>query len=118
MDFGGVRRCSKEERTIATSGDKGGRYSARQPAHRLKCWPVFFEKILIGEKRHDLRRCTDRMFNIGDVLELREFDPKSEQFTGRVQSVEVTYITSAELPCALSKEALHPNFCILSIRPL
>jgi hypothetical protein len=29
--------------------------------------------------------------------------------------VRITYVTSAETPCALSEECLHPDFCILSI---
>lgn len=86
--------------------------------HTLKCWPEFFNPILSGNKKHDLRRSDDRQFRIGDVLVLREFDPKQEKYTGRSQRVLVTYITSAELPCALSRDALHKDFCILSIEPL
>lgn len=86
--------------------------------HELKCWPQFFGPISHGEKRHDLRRSFDRDFRVGDRLKLREFDPATEAYTGRVQVVEITYITSADLPCALSKGALHPDFCILSIAPL
>ena len=84
----------------------------------LKCWPEFFEAITLGEKRHDLRRSRDRHFKVGDQLRLREYDPASSSYTGREQTVVVTYITSAERSCALSNEALHPDFCILSIAPL
>jgi hypothetical protein len=83
--------------------------------HILKCWPQFFDEIRAGRKKHDLRRCDDRKFSVGDVLLLREFDPRSEGYTGRSMRVRVTYVTSADLPCALSKDALHPDFCILSI---
>lgn len=83
--------------------------------HELKCWPALFCAIARGEKRHDLRRATDRDFHVGDCLDLREFDPERGVYTGRVQRVAVTYITSAELPCALSEQALDPEFCILSI---
>ncbi len=55
---------------------------------------------------------------MGDRLLLREFDPANQRFTGREQTVLVTYVTSADLPCALSEEALNPDFCILSIAPL
>ena len=89
----------------------------RLPDHTLKCWPQFFNEIKAGRKKHDLRRNYDRHFQVGDRLLLREFDPRSEQYTGRSIAVEVTYITSTELPCALSKDALHPDFCILSIAP-
>jgi hypothetical protein len=86
--------------------------------HVLKCWTVFYTEIAEGRKRHDLRRATDRDFRVGDRLRLLEFDPARERYTGREQVVAVTYITSADLPCALSEEALNPDFCILSIAPL
>ena len=82
--------------------------------HELKCWPQFFEAILADKKRHDLRRF-DRQFEVGDHLLLREFDPVGSAYTGRQQLVEVTFITSPSLPCALSEQALGPGYCILSI---
>jgi hypothetical protein len=85
--------------------------------HRLKSWPQFFERSLLGDKTHEVRRA-DRDFRVGDILRLQEFDPQKSQFTGRECSVIVTYITSAELPCALSQDALHPDYCILSIKQL
>ena len=93
-------------------------YGGSPVIHELKCWPQFFEAIATGRKRHDLRRADDRQFHVGDRLRLREFDPHSQSYTGREQTVEVTYITSAEQPCALSKGALDPDFCILSIAPV
>jgi len=90
---------------------------AHRADHILKCWPEFFEEIRSGRKKHDLRRSDDRKFTVGDLLRLREFDPDLESFTGRSMNVRVTYVTSADLPCALSKDALHPDFCILSIAP-
>ena len=86
--------------------------------HALKCWPEFFDEIAAGRKRHDLRRSRDRDFQIGDQLLLREFEPVSQRYTSREQLVAITYITSAERRCALSEEALHPDFCILSIVPV
>lgn len=86
--------------------------------HDLKCWPDFFRAIAAGEKRHDLRRSSDRRFEIGDRLRLREFDPRSSTYTGREQMVMVTYITSPEHRCALSENALNPDYCILSIAPV
>ena len=92
---------------------------ARVPLrHDLKCWPAFFDAIAAGRKCHDLRRAHDRAFQVGDQLLLREFDPQSRAYTGRRQLVEITYITSSDQPCALSEQALTPDFCILSIRRL
>jgi hypothetical protein len=84
--------------------------------HTLKCWPEFFEAIAMGRKTHDLRRSDDRKFHVGQLLCLREFDPKIGRYSGREIVVCITYITSGDLPCALSKEALSQNYCILSIR--
>jgi hypothetical protein len=97
-------RASLSNRQISTS------------VHHLKCWPQFFDEIASGRKKHDLRRADDRNFQVGDTLILEEYNPQKKTFTGRTLMVEVTYITSADLPCALSKDALHPSFCILSIQ--
>lgn len=86
--------------------------------HQLKCWPEFFAAIIAGAKTHDLRRRDDRHFRVGDTLLLREFDPRTKSYTGRTARTLVTYITSNDSPCALSQDALHPDFCILSIRVL
>ena len=42
-----------------------------QLVHALKCWSPFFEAILIGAKRFELRK-NDRDFHCGDLLLLRE----------------------------------------------
>lgn len=74
--------------------------------------------IVSGYKTHELRRSDDRHFEVGDILRLQEFDPKTNRYTGREVKAEVTYITSGEHPCALSESALQPGFCILSIKKL
>ena len=66
-------------------------------------------------KTHDLR-VMDRDYAIGDVLVLQEYDWGAKTYTGRECRAEVTYITSAQAPCAFSPTALHPQYCILSIR--
>jgi hypothetical protein len=47
---------------------------------------------------------------------LHEFDPDANHFTGEQCEVEITSMTSFAQPCAVSGEALNPDFCILSIR--
>lgn len=86
--------------------------------HSLKSWPPFFDAILRGEKKHELRRWDDRHFEVGDVLQLNEFDPSNQRYTDRYCLVRVSYVTSSEFPCALSEEALSSTHCILSIEPL
>lgn len=84
--------------------------------HKLKCWPEFFGAVLAGAKRHELR-LNDRGFAVGDTLTLREYDPASATYSGRECDVRVSWMTSAELPCAISQNGLAPGYCILSIEP-
>ena len=98
-----------------TGADSKAGVKEHSVSHDLKCWPEFFNAIASGHKKHDLRRADDRVFNVGDLVRLREFDPATRHYTGREQTVRITYITWKDLPCALSEEALHPAFCILSI---
>ncbi|HEX8225806.1 MAG TPA: DUF3850 domain-containing protein [Allosphingosinicella sp.] len=83
--------------------------------HRLKSWPRLFAAICSGEKTHELRK-DDRGFQVGDLIDLLEYDPGREAFTGRERRVEITYITDSSRPCALSQAALADGYCILSVR--
>ncbi len=47
-----------------------------------KTWPGYFEKVLNGEKKFDLR-LADFDINEGDDLILEEYDPKTKKYTGR-----------------------------------
>lgn len=67
-------------------------------AHELKCWPEYFEQMVSGAKRFDVR-FDDRGFEVGDTLELREFVPEREArftewspYTGRILFCTVGYI--------------------------
>jgi hypothetical protein len=83
--------------------------------HTVKSWPQFFKPILEGSRTHELRK-NDRGYEIGDRLELREFMPETQTYSGRRCIVEVTSITSIQEPCAVSENALHRDFCILSVK--
>lgn len=83
--------------------------------HVLKSWPQYFEALLKGTRTHELRR-NDRNFEINDVLELHEFDPATQDYTGRTYRYLVTSLTQKNAVCAVSDQALHPDFCILSVR--
>lgn len=83
--------------------------------HDLKSWPQFFRAIADGTKTHELR-INDREFEVGDVLLLREYDPKKRRYTGRQLKAHITYITSQTNSCAASPVALRSEYCILSIR--
>lgn len=64
--------------------------------HELKCWPKYFKAVESGEKPFELR-LNDRGFEVGDTLELHEWDPaEGTGYTGKVISREVTYILSLD----------------------
>lgn len=83
--------------------------------HELKSWPAFFGPLSTGARTHELRR-NDRDFRVGDQLLLKEYRPDEGEFSGAKLLLDVTSITSAQVPCAVSAEGLHQDFCILSVR--
>ena len=54
-----------------------------------KVWPKYFEKLLNGVKTYELR-LADFECNPGDILVLKEWDPNTKDYTGRVLEKEVT----------------------------
>ncbi|MBX0291433.1 DUF3850 domain-containing protein [Hymenobacter sp. HSC-4F20] len=59
--------------------------------HELKVWPACFAAVLTGSKTFDVR-FNDRNFQIGDALLLREYEPESEQYSGRTTARWVSYL--------------------------
>lgn len=60
--------------------------------HELKAWPRYFQAVLDGIKRSEVRR-DDRGFMVGDILLLREYDPTSGRYSGRTVERRITYIS-------------------------
>ena len=85
--------------------------------HTLKTWPSYFEAVKSGLKRFELRK-NDRDFAVGDVLQLREFDPGKEvtladwKHTGREFSCVVTYIIHG------GQWGIEQGHCVMGIDPL
>lgn len=79
----------------------------REPVtHNLKIWPEYYAAVCKGEKRAELR-WNDRDYHAGDTLDLCEWDPNEEAFTGEFISVNVTHV--AELGQWM------PGYVLLSI---
>ncbi len=79
----------------------------REPVtHNLKIWPEYFSAVRDGLKRAELR-WNDREYQAGDILDLCEWDPNEEAFTGDFISVTVTHV--AELGQWM------PGYVLLSI---
>ena len=56
-----------------------------------KVWPKYFQEILDGDKTFELR-LADWECNKGDILILKEWDPETKEYTGRIIEKEVGYI--------------------------
>ena len=51
--------------------------------HQLKIWPEYYTAMMFGSKSLEVRK-NDREYKISDYLFLREWDPKTKNYTGRV----------------------------------
>lgn len=76
--------------------------------HSLKTWPEQFSAVLHGRKRYEIRT-NDRNFQEGDELMLREWDPKTQRYSGRHILTTVTYITRG------GEWNIPENLCIMSL---
>lgn len=76
--------------------------------HRLKTWPEPYQAVCAGVKLYEYR-LDDRRFNVGDVLELAEWDPLTESFTGMQTDRRVTYITRGPA------FGIPRGFCVMSL---
>ncbi|EOD8838354.1 DUF3850 domain-containing protein [Enterobacter hormaechei] len=81
----------------------------REPVtHNLKIWPEYFAAVRDGLKRAELR-WNDREYQAGDIIDLCEWDPNEEAFTGDFISVTVTHV--ADLGQWM------PGYVLLSVDP-
>ena len=78
--------------------------------HKLKIYPSAFKKIVAGTKTCEFRK-NDRDFDLGDELELQEFDPSPcVGFTGMKITAGITDITYG------GRFDVPVGFCMMSIR--
>jgi len=78
--------------------------------HELKIWPQYFRDVWAGRKTFEVRR-KDRDYRYGDMLVLREFDPKANSYTGNQIVAEITYILDHQ-------DFVLPGHVILGIKVL
>lgn len=85
--------------------------------HTLKCWPGPFQAVWDQLKTYEVRK-NDRSFQVGDRLDLREWQPEDplklsiENYSGRRILVEVTYMTPG------GTWGLPADVCVLGIKIL
>ena len=83
--------------------------------HELKSWPEFFEPILNGAKSFELR-VNDRDFQVFDLLWLKEWDPKTKNYSGRQCFRSITYVAEGLGPgCIEPLKGLLRGYVILSL---
>lgn len=78
--------------------------------HDLKTWPLPFAAVVAGAKLYEVRK-NDRDYGVGDVLNLREWEPTSAVYTGRSLAVVVRYMTHG------GEWGLAGDLCIMGIVP-
>lgn len=76
--------------------------------HELKTLPQYFNDVESYVKKFEIRK-NDRDFKLGDFLELKEWDDKAEQYTGRKISRCISYILKG------GKLGLKRGYCILGL---
>lgn len=65
--------------------------------HELKIWPTYFDPMIEGRMQFQVRDNTDRSFQTGERVRLREWDNNvvldgAEPYTGREAHGEITYV--------------------------
>ena len=63
---------------------------------KKKIWPEYFELVSSGKKKFELR-LNDFDVNEGDALLLEEWDPKTNQYTGRKIEKKVGFVLKFNL---------------------
>ena len=57
--------------------------------HELKTWNQYYQEVFIGHKTFEIRK-NDRNFKKWDRLLLREWNPKTKEYTGRELKMTIT----------------------------
>lgn len=60
-----------------------------------KVWPEYFQKIIDGVKKYEVR-LNDFECHQGDELILKEWNPKTREYTGREVIKKVTYLVKTK----------------------
>lgn len=76
--------------------------------HELKTWSEHFQAIKLREKPFELR-FNGRNFQVGDTLKLREWDPKTRQYTGNIITRQITCVITIA-------PALTPGYAALGLK--
>ena len=59
--------------------------------HILKTIQPYFNRVWSGQKTFEVRN-NDRDFEVGDTIELKEYDPSTDSYSGRFMVGGITYV--------------------------
>ena len=82
---------------------------------KKKTWPEQFEAVLNNSKKFDCR-IADFDCGVGDTIVFEEWDPKTQDYTGRSLEKQITYILKTKDAKFWTKEQVeNKGFQILSL---
>jgi hypothetical protein len=76
--------------------------------HDLKVHPLYYQRIMSNEKNFEVRKA-DRDFQVGDILNLREWCPQKQDYTGMFLPRRITYILRG------GQFGIEEGYCVLSL---
>lgn len=60
--------------------------------HYLKSWTEYYRPVVEGKKTFEVRKGEDRVYRVGDYIDLKEVNRDTGGFTGAHATREVTYV--------------------------
>lgn len=60
--------------------------------HSVKSWPEYYRPVVSGEKTFEVRVGDDRVYQVGDLIDMVEIDKDTRQPTGAHATREITYV--------------------------
>lgn len=92
-----------------TTDTKAEETEASPIEHELRCHPPLFGYVQDGSKPFEVRRA-DRPFAVGDTLLLREWDPKSSEYTGRICRRCISYLLDG------GEWGIEQGYCVMGLQ--
>jgi hypothetical protein len=77
--------------------------------HQLKIHPPYYDRVLMNEKTFEVRK-NDRDFQVNDQLDLREYDPVKNEYTGKMVIKTVSYVLHG------GQFGIEAGYCVLGLR--
>jgi hypothetical protein len=100
----------KEPRDVYWFCSVCGHAYLHEHVHVLKTIPEYYNSIIDGTKTFEVRK-NDRDFLVGDTLFLREYDPETNKYTGRLSLWTIRYILNLS-----TITDCNSNYVVMSIK--